>query len=164
MKKDPIIRMMSLFALVSVLGLIVLSVHNSLQSPYPLTVVHLEKVLGEQNTVKYENNSQSMKEYVKTGNSFSQTTDLNQKEKANSSKTENTLQKETSSQTKFPMNINQADAEDLMQVEGIGEKRAQSILDYRNQKGRISSMEELLEIDGIGEVLLSRLSEKFYAE
>ena len=49
MKKDPIIRMMSLFALVSVLGLIVLSVHNSLQSPYPLTVVRLEKVLGEQN-------------------------------------------------------------------------------------------------------------------
>ena len=84
--------------------------------------------------------------------------------KANSSNTENTLQKETSSQTKFPMNINQADAEDLMQVEGIGEKRAQGILDYRNQKGRISSMEELLEIDGIGEVLLSRLSEKFYAE
>lgn len=101
---------------------------------------------------------------LKTGNSFSQSTDLSQKEKANSSKTENALQKETSSQTKFPMNINQADAEDLMQVEGIGEKRAQSILDYRNQKGRISSMEELLEIDGIGEVLLSRLSEKFYAE
>ncbi len=164
MKKDPIIRMMSLFALVSVLGLIVLSVHNALQSPYPLTVVRLEKVLGEQNTVKYENNSQSMKEYVKTGNHFSQLTDLNQMKKANSSKTENTLQKETSSQTKFPMNINQADAEDLMQVEGIGEKRAQSILDYRTQKGRISSMEELLEIDGIGEVLLSRLSEKFYAE
>ena len=105
-----------------------------------------------------------MKEYVKTGNSFSQTTDLSQKEKANSSKTENALQKETSFQTKFPMNINQADAEDLMQVEGIGQKRAQSILDYRNHKGRISSMEELLEIDGIGEVLLSRLSEKFYAE
>ena len=78
MKKDPIIRMMSLFALVSVLGLIVLSVHNSLQSPYPLTVVRLEKVLGEQNTVKYENNSQSMKEYVKTGNNFSQLTDLDQ--------------------------------------------------------------------------------------
>ena len=154
MKKDPIIRMMSLFALVSVLGLIVLSVHNSLQSSYPLTVVRLEKVLGEQNTVKY----------VKTGNNFSQPTDLDQMKKANSSKTENTLQKETSSQTKFPMNINQADAEDLMQVEGIGQKRAQSILDYRNQKGRISSMEELLEIDGIGEVLLSRLSEKFYAE
>ena len=54
--------------------------------------------------------------------------------------------------------------DELMQVEGIGQKRAQSILDYRNQKGRISSMEELLEIDGIGEVLLSRLSEKFYAE
>lgn len=79
MKKDPIIRMMSLFALVSVLGLIVLSVHNSLQSPYPLTVVRLEKVLGEQNTVKYENNSQSMKEYVKTGNNFSQPTDLDQR-------------------------------------------------------------------------------------
>ena len=164
MKKDPIIRMMSLLALVSVLGIIVLTVHNSLQSPYPLTVVRLEKILGEQNTIKDENNSQSMKEYVKTENSFSQLEDLQDLEKTVSGQSENISQEGISSTTKFPMNINQADAEDLMQVEGVGEKRAQSILDYRNQKGKISSMEELLEIDGIGEVLLNRLSEKFYAE
>lgn len=164
MKKDPIIRMMSLLALVSVLGIIVLTVHNSLQSPYPLTVVRLEKILGEQNTIKDENDSQSMKEYVKTENSFSQLEDLQDLEKTASGQSENISQEGISSPTKFPMNINQADAEDLMQVEGVGEKRAQSILDYRNQKGKISSMEELLEIDGIGEVLLSRLSEKFYAQ
>ena len=56
--------------------------------------------------------------------------------------------------------INQATAE---QVEGIGEKRAQKILQYLYRKGGISDMEQLLEIDGIGEELLSRIKEQFTA-
>ena len=59
--------------------------------------------------------------------------------------------------------INQATAEQLMQVEGIGEKRAQKILQYLYRKGGISDMEQLLEIDGIGEELLSRIKEQFTA-
>lgn len=59
--------------------------------------------------------------------------------------------------------INQATAEQLMQVEGIGEKRAQKILQYLYRKGGISDMEQLLEIDGIGEELLSRIKEQFIA-
>ena len=59
--------------------------------------------------------------------------------------------------------INQATAEQLMQVEGIGEMRAQKILQYLYRKGGISDMEQLLEIDGIGEELLSRIKEQFIA-
>ena len=59
--------------------------------------------------------------------------------------------------------INQATAEQLMQVEGIGEKRAQQILQYLYRKGGIAQMEQLLEIDGIGEELLQRLKEQFTA-
>lgn len=50
-----------------------------------------------------------------------------------------------------------------MQVEGIGEKRAQKILQYLYRKGGISDMEQLMEIDGIGEELLSRIKEQFIA-
>ena len=47
----------------------------------------------------------------------------------------------------FPMNINQATAEDLMEADRIGEKRAQDILDFIAARG----VDELLEIEGIGE-------------
>ena len=44
----------------------------------------------------------------------------------------------------FPMNINQATAEDLMEADRIGEKRAQDILDFIAARGGISDMDELL--------------------
>lgn len=64
----------------------------------------------------------------------------------------------------FPMNINQATAEDLMEADQIGEKRAQDILDFIAACGGISDMDELLEIEGIGEATLAGLKELFYAE
>ena len=67
-------------------------------------------------------------------------------------------------QSSFPMNINQATAEDLMEADRIGEKRAQDILDFIAARGGISDMDELLEIEGIGESTLAGLKELFYAE
>lgn len=67
-------------------------------------------------------------------------------------------------QSSFPMNINQATAEDLMEADQIGEKRAQDILDFIAARGGISDMDELLEIEGIGEATLAGLKELFYAE
>lgn len=61
----------------------------------------------------------------------------------------------------FPMNINQATAEDLMEADRIGEKRAQDILDFIAARGGISDMDELLEIEGIGEATLAGLKELF---
>ena len=67
-------------------------------------------------------------------------------------------------QSSFPMNINQATAEYLMEADRIGEKRAQDILDFIAARGGISDMDELLEIEGIGEATLAGLKELFYAE
>lgn len=66
--------------------------------------------------------------------------------------------------TDFPMNINDATAEDLMEAEGVGEKRAQSILEYIARNGKIERMDQLLEIDGIGDKTLQALEELFYAQ
>jgi competence protein ComEA len=55
------------------------------------------------------------------------------------------------------ININTANAVDLMQIPGIGETLAGRIIDYREKNGDFSSLRELLEVNGIGEVSLSKM-------
>lgn len=49
------------------------------------------------------------------------------------------------------INLNTATREQLMTVNGIGEKLADSILLYRERYGGFHSVEELLLVEGIGE-------------
>lgn len=53
-----------------------------------------------------------------------------------------------------PVNINSADKQTLMQVKGVGEKRAEAIIAWREKNGPFKSVEELTEIDGIGPSLI----------
>ena len=55
------------------------------------------------------------------------------------------------------ININTAGPEDLQRLPGIGEKRAQAIADYREEHGPFRSVDELDNVDGIGEGILSGL-------
>ncbi len=55
------------------------------------------------------------------------------------------------------VNINTATADELMTLPGIGQTYAQRILDYRKEKGRFSSVEELLNVQGIGEKRLEAI-------
>ena len=57
------------------------------------------------------------------------------------------------------IDINTADAYDLQRLPGIGEKRAQAILDYREEHGPFGSVDELDDVEGIGEGILSGLRE-----
>lgn len=51
---------------------------------------------------------------------------------------------------KFPININTATAEELMALNGIGEKKAAAIIEYRNTYGAFASIEDLTKVSGIG--------------
>ena len=55
------------------------------------------------------------------------------------------------------VNVNTATVEELVQLPGIGEKRAQAILEARQQRGGFKSVDELLEIRGIGPANLEKL-------
>jgi competence protein ComEA len=63
----------------------------------------------------------------------------------------------------LPVNVNQASAEDLMMIRGIGKKTADSIVALRAQKGRIKCLEQLMEIKGIKEKKLQALKKYLYA-
>lgn len=60
---------------------------------------------------------------------------------------------------KTDVNINTATAEELAQLMGIGPVLAQAIVDYRESHGPFASVEELLEVSGIGEAKLGRIRE-----
>ena len=50
-----------------------------------------------------------------------------------------------------PLNLNTATQEELAQLPGIGEELARRIVEYREAHGAFESMEELMEVSGIGE-------------
>jgi competence protein ComEA len=56
-----------------------------------------------------------------------------------------------------PVNVNTATMDELISLPGIGEKRAQAILDMRKQKGGFKSVDELTEVKGIGPANLEKL-------
>ncbi len=57
--------------------------------------------------------------------------------------------------------LNQADAATLQrELAGIGEAKAQAIVAYRESNGPFSSIDELLEVKGIGKAILDKNRDK----
>ncbi len=62
--------------------------------------------------------------------------------------------------SKGKININKATVDELMTIPGIGQVKAQSIVDYRNKNGKFNSVDELTNITGIGVKTLEKLRDK----
>lgn len=57
------------------------------------------------------------------------------------------------------INLNTATKEQLCQIPGIGEKKAELILQYRQEHGQFKTIDELKEINGFGEKTVTKLKE-----
>ncbi len=55
------------------------------------------------------------------------------------------------------VNVNTATVEELQLLPGIGESRARALIAEREQRGGFESVEELLEVRGIGQASLERM-------
>lgn len=60
------------------------------------------------------------------------------------------------------VNLNTADVDDLMTLKGVGAKKAEAIVAWRKENGQFKSIEQLMDVKGIGESIFetnkSRLS------
>ena len=65
----------------------------------------------------------------------------------------------TDGSEKEKININTAGKDELMTLTGIGEAKAQSILDYREEHGKFGSIEDLMLIEGIKEGVFNKIKE-----
>ncbi len=66
---------------------------------------------------------------------------------------------ETAPTIRFPIDINSADKTEFMALPGIGDVLAQRILDYREENGSFTYVEELMNVEGIGEKRLEEILE-----
>jgi competence protein ComEA len=57
-----------------------------------------------------------------------------------------------------PVNINQASAEQLSSLKGIGAKRAAAIVAYRSAHGQFKQLEDLTNVPGISKHLLDKIN------
>jgi competence protein ComEA len=54
----------------------------------------------------------------------------------------------------FALDINSATAEEFVKIKGIGKKKAERIIAYREEHGKFSSVDELQNVKGIGKKIV----------
>lgn len=70
----------------------------------------------------------------------------------------NTADNDDNISVSFPLNLNTCTKEELMEIDGIGEVRADAIIAYREKLGGYSSVEQLKDISGIGEKMFEKIA------
>ena len=65
-----------------------------------------------------------------------------------------------SSTSNDKISLNNASLEELMSLDGIGEVKAKAIIDYRNKNNGFKSIEEILEVNGIGSATYEKIKNR----
>ncbi|WP_410474292.1 ComEA family DNA-binding protein [Guyparkeria sp. TX1] len=59
-----------------------------------------------------------------------------------------------------PLNINEASKAELVTLNGIGQVYAERIVEYRSEHGRFESVDQLAEVEGIGEKTIATIKDE----
>lgn len=62
------------------------------------------------------------------------------------------------------LNLNTADLKELDTLPGIGQEKAQSIIDFRTKYGPFRSKEDLLYVPGIGQSLYDQIQDEVFVD
>ncbi len=93
----------------------------------------------------------SSKDNVKNNNGGDKSSSDSSKKSDTSTKTSDETEKDVI------ININTATKEELMNLSGIGEAKAQSIINYRIDNGKFSSIEDIKNVKGIGDSIFEKI-------
>ena len=78
---------------------------------------------------------------------------------ANSSSTTNNTNKNSTSNQKKIININTASKSELTSLSGIGEAKAEDIINYRTQNGNFKSIDDIKNVKGIGDAIFAKIKD-----
>ncbi len=67
---------------------------------------------------------------------------------------------ETTTNTNNMVNLNSATLEELKTLNGIGDAKANGIVEYREKNGGFTSIDQIKEVDGIGEKMFEKIKDK----
>ena len=67
--------------------------------------------------------------------------------------------KESDSNKNTIVNINTCTLDELLSINGIGESKAKSIIEYRENVGLFTSKEDIMKVSGIGESLYDKIKD-----
>ena len=101
----------------------------------------------------YENNYASWK-------NKQQEQDQRLKNKAEQASSNYYLAKPALQSSSNKISLNTASVEQLMQLSGIGQKKAEEIVQYRKKNGKFNSIDELQQVKGIGPSLFNKNKDK----
>ena len=93
---------------------------------------------------------------------FSNTSEISVTDNLSETQTKPQIQENTEqNNSDGKINLNTASSEELQLAPGIGPAKAEAIIKYRNEYGSFKSVDELLEISGIGEKTLAKIKDYF---
>ncbi len=65
---------------------------------------------------------------------------------------------------KAKVNINTASAKELVKLSGIGEKKAEAIVAYRDDKGPFATTHDITKVKGIGDKIFEKIKDQITVE
>lgn len=108
------------------------------------TYTNLSKILNDSDVIKIYTNDEIKKLEKETPEELP--------------KIENEIKEETTNDNKL-ININTATKEQLETLNGIGESKANAIIDYRNTNGNFNTIEDIKNVTGISDTLYDKIKE-----
>lgn len=104
-----------------------------------------------QSTLQNQQPQASALQTQQQGLGSTQTSEQANQENQHQNKAQGTASEKTASNLNSPININTATVQDLKSVKGVGQKRAEAIVKYRDANGNFASLDDLAKVKGISQ-------------